>query len=82
MQYVLNRIICFFTVAENNNSNGYKFYGNTKCVTTIFGNGDIDTKGLMKSVTAQTTGNSTVGGDLTVNGFFCNEALCRLLRFR
>ena len=57
----------FFTVAEAA-ANGFKFYGNTTCCTSITGTGDITTNGFMKAATAQTTGNSTVGGDLTVTG--------------
>jgi hypothetical protein len=57
----------FFTVGDNNNINGYKFYGGTTCVTTISGTGNISSPtGLISSATSATTGNATIGGTLVV----------------
>jgi hypothetical protein len=58
----------FFTIGEASAANGYKFYGNTTCCTTISGVGDITTIGALASASSSTTGNATVGGNLTVTG--------------
>jgi hypothetical protein len=59
----------WLSVAGDAAGNGFKFYGNTTNVATIKGNGDFACNGAISSASSSTTGNATVGGDLSVTGF-------------
>ena len=61
----------FFTVGDS--YSGYKFYSGMTVTATIGGNGNITATGSIAAASAQITNDCTIGGNLTVSGFYSTK---------